>query len=70
MDLQNNKIKLGDVMKNKAAAALLRRAFPEWANSPLLLVASNMRLEEVLRVAAKRVPQEKLAAVLKELESL
>ena len=70
MDLRDNKIKLGDVMKNKAAAALLRRTFPEWANSPLLLVASNMTLDEVLKVAAKRVPKEKLAAVLKELESL
>ena len=70
MNLQNNKIKLGEVMKNKAAAALLRRAFPEWASSPLLLVASNMTLDEVLKVAAKRVPKEKLATVLKELESL
>lgn len=70
MDLKGNKIKLGDVMKNKAAAALLRRSFPEWASSPLLLVASNMTLDDLLKVAEKRVPKEKVASVLKALESL
>lgn len=70
MDLKNRKIKLGELMKHKEAAALLKKSFPEWANSPLLRMASNMTLDEVIRVAGKRVPAEKIETVLKTLEAL
>ncbi len=70
MDLRNQKITFGEIMKNQQAASLLKKEFPQWADSPLMRMASAMPLSKVLRIAAKHVPQEKIDAVLSKLEQL
>lgn len=70
MDLMQNKIKLGELMKHPTAGVLLKKEFPEWANSPLLKMASKMTLEDILKIAKKRVPQTKIDAVLEKLKAL
>ena len=57
-------------MENAQAAAILKEEFPEWADSPLVRIASGMSLSKVLKVAAKHVPKEKLIEVIEKLEQL
>ena len=70
MDLMQNKIKVGILMQNNEAAKLLKTEFPRWAKSPLLKMAGQMTLEDVLKIAKKHVPQEKIDAVLEKLQAL
>ncbi|GEM_PF-929828 len=70
MDLQNNKIKFGVLLKDERAKTLLERAFPMWANTPLLRLAENMPLSKVIKIASRHVDAEKLSMVLNELEKL
>ena len=70
MDLKNYKIKFGTLLSDEKAKAVLMRAFPMWADSPLLTLAQSMPLEKVIRLAERHVDKEKLTAVLRELEML
>lgn len=70
MDLRKNKITLGELMDNTQAAEILKKEFPEWADSPLIKMASGMTISKVLKVAGKHVPKEKLAEVITKLEQL
>ncbi len=70
MDLKNNKIKLGELLKNEQARQVLKSSFPEWMDSPLLQMAKHMPLCEILRLAQKQVPQDKIQSVLDKLGQL
>ena len=70
MDLKNNQITVGDVLSNPSAKALLRREFPEVTKPVLLGMARGMTLESILRLAKDRYPQEKIDAVLSELQKM
>lgn len=70
MDLQNNKIKLGDLLKHEQARGLLESEFPEWANTPLMKMARHMPLCEILRIARKKVDERKIQSVINKLEQL
>lgn len=70
MDLKNNQITVGEIIKNPAAKALLKKEFSE-AVSPLMLqMARGMTLQRVLDLAGSRYPQEKINAILSELQKM
>ncbi len=54
MDLRNNQITIGEIVANPAAKALLEREFPQFANRAMLMMARNMTLSSVLRLAGGR----------------
>lgn len=68
MDLRNNQITVGEILKNPQAKALLNREFPEVANPFLLSLAHNMTLASILELAKNRYPQNKIDSVLAELQ--
>lgn len=70
MDLRKNKITVGEIMKNPQAAALFKKEFPEWADSPLIRMAASMPLSKVLRIAGKYIPKEKITAFINKLEQI
>ena len=70
MDLKNNKIKLGEVLKNPQAKSVLERAFPQWMESPMLKMAKHMPLCEILRLAQNHVPEAEIQSVLEKLRQL
>ncbi len=70
MDLKNYKIKLGELLENDAAKQVLLEAFPEWSESALLKMAVNMSVAKIMRMAKKKVPQQKLEEVIKKLEEI
>ncbi len=70
MDLRDYKITVGELLKNKQAAALLEKEFPELAKSPMLRFASGMPLAKVLQMAEKRISKEKIDSVLRALKQI
>lgn len=70
MDLRNNQITVGEIMKNPQAAALFKREFPEWAGSPLIRMASGMPLSKVLKIAKKHIAEEKITTFINKLEQV
>jgi len=70
MDLQNNKIKMGELLKNPQATAIIKSEFSEFYTPIMIALSRNMTLEGVLSIAAGKVSQERLdraVAALKEL---
>ncbi|MDF2567107.1 MAG: hypothetical protein K0R90_563 [Oscillospiraceae bacterium] len=70
MDLKNNQITVRELLANPKAKEILSREFPDLINSPLLGMARNMSLKNVLQLGGGRVPKEKIDRVLKELKSI
>jgi hypothetical protein len=70
MDLRNNQITVGEILKNPQAKALLNREFPEVANPFLLSLAHNMTLASILALAQNRYPQDRIDRVLAELQAM
>lgn len=70
MNLMNNRIKLGALLDNPKSYAVLQRQFPTLMKHPLLGGARNMTLAQLLTVAKKKVPKEKIEVTLQELRSL
>ena len=70
MDLKNNRITVGEVLTHPGARALLKKELPELANSPLLGLAKNMSLSNVIRVANGKISPDKMVHLLDELKKL
>ena len=66
----NNKIKLGTLLDNPKSCAVLQRQFPTLMKHPLLYGARNMTLAQLLTVAEKKVPKEKIDSTLQALRNL
>ncbi len=70
MDLKNNQITVGELMKNSKARAVLEREFKEYAHSPMIKMASRMTLSKLLEIAKKHVEPQRIKSVLNEIEKL
>ena len=70
MDLKENRITVRELLATAAAREVLRRELPDISGSPLLRMAQNMTLEQVLHLAQGRIPAEKVRRVLEELRRL
>lgn len=70
MDLKNGKVTIGELMRNQQATALFEKEFPGVLHSPLAGMMRNKTLSQVLRMAAGRVPQQKIERVLEQLRKL
>jgi len=70
MDLKNNKITFGDVLKNPKAEIIFDRLFPEVMNPFLLHQAKKMTLENILKNATGPDAKEKIEKVVSMLKLL
>lgn len=70
MDLKNNRITVGVLLDNPKSRAVLEKNFPTLLSHPLLGGARNLTLAQVLNVAKKKLPKERIDATLQELRNL
>lgn len=70
MDLKNNSITVGQVLAYGPARALLYRELPMIMNHPMVGMARNMTLNQVMGFAQGRVPQQKINQVLAKLRQV
>ena len=70
MDLKNNMIPVREVLKNPKAKAILQRDFPKLLGSPMLNMAMNMPLKNVLNMVKGYIPQSTINALLEELKTV
>ena len=70
MDLRNGTITVKEILRIPEAQALLWRELPQIMKSPLVKMAGNMRLNQVLHYAKGNVPPEKVESVLAQLKDL
>jgi len=64
MNLKNNQIKMGELLKNQEAKAIIQSEFPE-LNKPMFITLSRgMTLEKVLNLAQGKVAGERIDRVL------
>lgn len=70
MNLRNNNITVGELMKNPQAKQLLQRELPEYMSGSLLALAQGMTLNTVIGFSSGRVPREKIARLIAELEKI
>lgn len=55
MDLKDNKIKMGELLKNEEASKIIKREFSEFYTPMLIALSRNMSLESVLSLAQGKV---------------
>lgn len=70
MDLKNNQITMGEILKNPEAKAVLAREFPDLMNPMLLMMAKGMSLDTVLRLGNGKYEQEKIDSALAQLKAI
>lgn len=68
MDLKNGNITVREILGNPQAKALLERELPQVMSSPLLAMASSMKLNQVLSFAGGKIPTQKLEELLEQLK--
>lgn len=70
MDLYNGEIKLGVLLENPKAKAVLERRFGKLLTHPLIATAKNMTLNQIIQVAGSQVPPQLIEETLAELRAL
>ncbi|MFA5657836.1 MAG: hypothetical protein WC900_00945 [Oscillospiraceae bacterium] len=70
MDLKNNSITMGELLKNPAAKALLERELPQYMKHPMLSLAKNMPLSGIIGFSKGYVSPEKINMLLIRLKEL
>lgn len=70
LDLQNGNITIGQILRVPKAKAILVRELPELMNSPLVSLAGNMSLNQVLFLSKGRVAPAKVKSILEQLKAL
>ncbi len=70
MNLRNNNITVGEIMRNPQAKQLMQRELPEYMNNTMLALAQGMSLNTVLGFAKGRVSKEKIDRLTIELEKI
>lgn len=66
MNLKNGQITVGELLSNPRARAVIQREFPNMLNSPMVGLAKNMTLNNVLNYARDIIPQQRINAILNE----
>lgn len=70
VDLQNGNITMGQILRVPQAKAILAKELPELVHSPLVALAGNMSLNQVLALSRGRVAPAKVKAILEQLKAL
>lgn len=70
MELNQGNIRVAQILQNPKAKLIFAREFPELAHSPLLAMAANMTLAQVLSLAKGRVDDGKVQRLLGQLKEL
>ena len=70
LDLKNGNITIRQILRVPQAKAILAKELPELMNSPLVGLAGNMSLNQVLSLSKGRVAPEKVKRILEQLKSL
>jgi hypothetical protein len=70
MNLKNNQITLGEVLKKPAARDLLQKKFPQALSHPLAGPAQNLTVAQAMEFAGLYVPRSVVEEVLRELKRL
>lgn len=70
LNLRNNQITIGELLRNDDSRKILQREFPELINNRMIRMASNMSLRRVLQYTRGQVPQSKIDEILEELRRL
>jgi hypothetical protein len=64
MDLKNNNITIGEILKNVEAKRLLEKEFPQYIKQPMLSMAMNMPLSRIISMSQGKVPQDKINSLI------
>jgi len=70
MDLKNNQITVGELLKDPRAKQVLSRRFPALAANPAVAMANGWSVARVLQFARGKVPDREIQAALSELKQL
>ena len=70
MELNHGNIRVAQILQNPKAKQIFVREFPDLARSPLLAMAANMTLSQVLSLAKGRVDDGKVQRLLEQLREL
>ena len=70
VDLRNNTVKMGELMKNREANAIIRREFAEFCTPMFIALSRGMTLESVLSLARGKVAKERIDRTLDALRAL
>ncbi len=70
MDLRNGTIRVKEILSVPGAKAILVRELPQMMNSPMVRMAGNMSLNQVLSYAKGHVSQEKINSILRQLKEV
>ena len=74
MHLRNNQITVREILENPAARKLLQQQFPKeyarWFGSPVLHMAQNMTLQQVIQLTKGHIPAQKMQSVLEKLAAI
>lgn len=70
MDLRNQTITLGELLKNPQAAAILKRNFASLLSHPLASKANKLSLKQIIAMGGSKLPPQVVAQTLAELEAL
>lgn len=70
MELYNGNIRVGQILKEPKAKAIFAEEFPDLYASPLIAMASNMTLSQVLNLAKGRIDGAKVNRLLRRLKEI
>lgn len=70
MNLRQGNIRVRELLGHPGAKQILQDELPELMGSPLLSLAGNKSLNQVLSYANGRVPPEKISRILQKLREL
>jgi hypothetical protein len=70
MDLKNNKITVGELLRYPPAKAVFQKRFPTALKHPMLGAAKSLTLEQVIGLAKGQVSQKDINETLNELQKV
>ena len=70
MELNQGNIRVAQIFHNPKAKQIFVREFPDLARSPLMAMAANMTLSQVLSLAKGRVDDGKVQRLLEQLREI
>ncbi len=70
MDLKNNKITLGELLRYQPAKAVFQRRFPMVMRHPMMGAAQTVTLEQIIAIAGAYIPQKTIQETLEELKKV
>ncbi|MFI3253049.1 MAG: hypothetical protein R3Y63_01740 [Eubacteriales bacterium] len=70
MNLQNGHITLGALLQNPQAKAILMKNFPKAMANPLLSMAKNMTLNQLVAKAGGKISPQEIEKTLSELAEI